>query len=169
METSHFIPTSRIGKPGWYNKFREQSYLLNQSSSKILLIGDSLISNLRRYPEIWKKYFSSNNTLNFGIPGDKIQHVLWRIQNLNFSNNFSIKHIFIRCRTNNLDHNPPEELVNGIILSGISAKKQCHNATVTLTLLLPRGKKDSIRKGNINVTNRLSEEESDNVTYFLKQ
>ena len=52
METSHFIPVSRIGKPGWYNKFREQNYLLNQSSSKILLIGDSIISNLGRYPEI---------------------------------------------------------------------------------------------------------------------
>ena len=147
METSHFIPTSRIGKPGWYNKFREQSYLLNQSSSKILLIGDSLISNLRRYPEIWKKYFSSNNTLNFGIPGDKIQHVLWRIQNLNFSNNFSIQYIFILCGTNSLDHNPPEELDNG-------------KATVILIPLLPRNKKDLIRRRNINITNRLLEEES---------
>ena len=107
MKTSLFIPTSRIGKPDWYNKFRQQNYLLNQSLSKILLIGDSIISNLGRYHEIWKKYFSSNNTLNFGIPGDKIQHVLWRIQNLNFSNNFSIKYIFILRGTINLDHNPP--------------------------------------------------------------
>ena len=44
-----------IGKPGWYNKFRDQNSLLNQSSAKILLIGDSIISNLGRYPEIWKK------------------------------------------------------------------------------------------------------------------
>ena len=73
METSRFIPTSRIGKPGCYNKFREQHYLLNQSSSKILLIGDSIISNVDRYPEILKKYFSSHNTLSFGTPGDKIQ------------------------------------------------------------------------------------------------
>ena len=58
-----FIPTSRIGKPGWYNKFRGQNCLLNQSPSKILLIGDSIISNLGRYPEIWKKYPSDYNTL----------------------------------------------------------------------------------------------------------
>ena len=68
METFHFILTSRIGERGWYNKFREQSYLLNQSSSTILLIGDA---NVGRYPKIWKKHFSSKN--NFGIPGDKIQ------------------------------------------------------------------------------------------------
>ena len=59
-----------------------------------------------------------------------------------------------------LDHNPPEELVNGIIISRISAKRQWPNATVVLISLLPRGKKDSIRRGNTNITNRLLEEKS---------
>ena len=90
METSHFIPTSRIGKPGWYNKFRDQNSLLCKSSAKILLIGDSIVSNLGKYPEIWKNHSSRHNTLSFGIPGDQIQHVLWRIQILNFSYNSSI-------------------------------------------------------------------------------
>ena len=40
METSHFIRTSGIGQPDWYNKFRDQNSLLNKSSAKILLIGD---------------------------------------------------------------------------------------------------------------------------------
>ena len=52
MEKSDFIPTSRVGNSGWYIKFKEQICLLNHSSSKILLIGDSIISNLYRYPEI---------------------------------------------------------------------------------------------------------------------
>ena len=30
METSHFIPTSRIGKPGWNKNFSDQNSLLNQ-------------------------------------------------------------------------------------------------------------------------------------------
>ena len=56
-----------------------------------------------------------------------------------------------------------------MMLSGISAKKQCYNATVVLVLLLPRGKKDTIRRGNINITNRLLEEESGkHELYFLK-
>ena len=57
MEASHFIPASRIGKPGRHNKFRDQNSLLNQSSAKILRIVDSIISNLGRYTEIWKKIF----------------------------------------------------------------------------------------------------------------
>ena len=169
MKTSHFIPTSRIGKPGWYNKFRDHSSLLNQSSAKILLIGDSRISDLGRYPEIRNKHFCRHNTLNLGIPGEKIQQVLWRIQNLNLSLNSSIKYIFILFRTNNLDHNLQEELVNGIILSVISSQKQCPNATTILISLLPRDKKDSIRRGDINITNKLLEEKSGkHDLYFLK-
>ena len=57
METSQFNLTSRKGKPGCYNKFKDQSSLLIQSSAKILLICDSIISNLGRYPEIWKNIF----------------------------------------------------------------------------------------------------------------
>ena len=64
METSHFIRTSGIGKP-------DKNSLLNKSSAKILLIGDSIISNLGRCSEIWKNRFSHHNTFNFGIPGDK--------------------------------------------------------------------------------------------------
>ena len=64
IETSYFIPALRIGKPGWYNKFREQNCLLNQSSLKILLIGDSVIPNLGRYPEIWKKNFRAVTSCN---------------------------------------------------------------------------------------------------------
>ena len=116
-----------------------------------------------------KKCFSCHSTLNFGTPGIKIQHVQWKIQNLNFFNNISINYILILCVTNNLYHNPPKEIVNGIILSGISAKKQCHNVTVVLIPLLPRGKKDSISRWNINTTNKLLEEKSGkHGLYFLK-
>ena len=37
METFHFIPTSRIGKPRWYNKFRDQNSLLNQQKYYLLV------------------------------------------------------------------------------------------------------------------------------------
>ena len=69
---SHFIPAQRSSKVGWYEKFQEQKFLLNNSSSNISLIGDSLISNITRYEDVWFEYFSEHNRFNFGIPGDKI-------------------------------------------------------------------------------------------------
>ena len=118
------------------------------------MIDDSLISNLSRYP-VWKNYFSIHNMLNFGIQGDKIQNILWQLNNLNFSKNCSIKYVFILGGTNNVDHNSPEEIANGLITSGLSAQAQCQNAKVVIIPLLPRDTKNSLRQGNINVINTL--------------
>ena len=63
--------------------------------------------------------------LNFGIQGDKMQNILWRLNNLDFSKNCSIKYVFILGGTNNVDHNSPEETANGRITSGLSAQAQC--------------------------------------------
>ena len=49
---------------------------------------------------------------------------------------FNLSFIFILCGTNNVDHNCPEEIVSGLILTGISVQAQCH-----CKLLLPRDKK----------------------------
>ena len=153
--SSPVIPVPRNGKLGWYEKFKQHNFLLQESPAKVILIGDSLISNLSRYPDVWKNYFSIHNTLNFGIQGDKIQNILWRLNNLNFSKNCSIKYVFILGGTNNVDHNSPEEIANGLITSGLSAQAQCQNAKVVIIPLLPRDTKNSLRRGNINVINTL--------------
>ena len=119
------------------------------------MIGDSLISNLSRYPHVWKIYFSIHNALNFGIHGDKIQNILWRLNNLNLSKNCSIKYVFIHGGTNIVDHNSPEEIANGLITSGLSTQAQCQNAKVVIIPLLSRDTKNLLRWGNINVINTL--------------
>ena len=53
-----FIPVPRNGKLGWYEKFKQHNFLLQESPAKVILIGDSLISNLSRYPDVGNNYFS---------------------------------------------------------------------------------------------------------------
>ena len=152
--SSPVIPVLRSGKLGWYEKFKQDNFLLQESPVKVILIGDSLISNLSRYPDVWKNYFSIHNMLNFGIQGDKIKNILWRLNNLNFSKNCSMKYVFILGGTN-VDHNSPEEIANGLITSALSAQTQCQNTKVVIIPLLPRGTKNSLRQENINVINTL--------------
>ena len=71
----------------------------------MLIVVDSLVSNLSRYPEIWRKYFINHGALNFGIARDMTQKVLWRVNNLHFSSNLHLKYVFILCGTNNIDPN----------------------------------------------------------------
>ena len=75
--------------------------------------------------------------LNFGIQGDKVQNILWWLNNLGFSKNCSIKYVFILGGTNNVDHNLPEEIANGLVTSGLSAQAQCQNVKVVIIPLLP--------------------------------
>ena len=105
------------------------------------------------------------------ISSPVIQNILWRLNNLNFSKNCSIKYVFILGGTNNVDHNSPEEIANGLITSGLSAQAQCQNAKVVIIPLLPRDTKNSLRRGNINVINTLllSKSSKHNLNTFKHQ
>ena len=113
--SKHCIPAPRSSKLRWYKKFWEQKFLLNDSAANILLTRDSLISNISRYQDVWSEYFSKHSTLNVGIPGEKIQNLLWKIENLEFTSNLTWSCIFILCGTNNVDHNSAGEIVRGLI------------------------------------------------------
>lgn len=47
---------------------------------KVILIGASIIQYIQCFP-LWKNKFEPLNSLNFGIGGDQVQHVLWRVKN----------------------------------------------------------------------------------------
>ena len=64
-------PTPRNDKYGWYDQFQKHNLLLNNSKAKMLIVSDSLVSNITRCPEIWRKCFIHHGALNFGIAGDK--------------------------------------------------------------------------------------------------
>ena len=49
---------------------------ISNSNYSTLLIGDSLIGGLSRYPNIWGRYFKLLNTINCGIGGDRTQNVI---------------------------------------------------------------------------------------------
>ena len=111
---------------------------------KLLLIRDPFIK--LRWHDVWENSFSNHNTLNFGILGDKIHNILWQLSNLNLSRNCSIKLVFILGGTNNIDHNSPEEIADGLISSRLSVQAQCQNAKVVIIPLLPCDIKSSLRQ-----------------------
>ena len=65
--SNHFIPARRSSKLGWYEKFREQIFLLNDWPSNILLIGDSLKAHQRIISKkrCFEKYCSCDQACQF--------------------------------------------------------------------------------------------------------
>ena len=75
--------------------------------------------------------------LHFGIFGDRTQHVLWRVEGSSVT--LSVKYVVVHCGTNNLDHDEPKIIVDGIIKIGkVFLEKLASDVKIILTGLLPR-------------------------------
>ena len=107
-------PVPRNGKAGWYETLRNHAYLaINTEKCRVFLIGDSMIANFSKFNSIFDKHFSKFHPLNFCIGGDNTQNVQWRINNMSLPP--SLQYTFIHCGTNNIWHNDPEIISDGLI------------------------------------------------------
>ena len=60
-----------------HNRFVAEA---REAEPDVLWVGDSLIQNLVN-SHIWERHFCQMHSLNFGIGGNRTEHVLWRLQN----------------------------------------------------------------------------------------
>ena len=71
-------------RPTERNKAKQQQQhnlnklLLKLSKADLSLIGDSIVSGLQRYPDVWNELFTPLGAINLGIGGDKVENLLWR-------------------------------------------------------------------------------------------
>ena len=100
------IPQKRFTK-GWIhesNVFRVQN-----SKAEMILLGDSIICGLDRYPSVLSCLPS---TLNLGVGGDRTQNVLWRLQDGKLP--ISAKYLVVQVGTNNVDFDSAKDIADGI-------------------------------------------------------
>ena len=138
-------PLARNGKIGWYNTFRKHVTMSSSSTNaKLVLIGDSIIANFDKCNDIFDKFLLSFRTLNFGISGDKIQNVLWHVCNM--TSPTSVEYVIIHCCTNNLGHNCPLKIAEGLINTVFILKKNYENLHIFVSCLLPRDDEKSVNE-----------------------
>jgi lysophospholipase L1-like esterase len=77
-------PSAPVAKAGNKRFFElHESFLKRAKEGPIgvLFLGDSITEGWTRAPHIWERYFGKYQPANFGIGGDRTQHVIWRIAN----------------------------------------------------------------------------------------
>ena len=79
-------PSDRDNKNRWYDINQKHGNLSLNSKTILVLIGDSIVAGLSCYTNIWQTFFKTFHTLNYGIGGDRTQHVLWRAENATLPN-----------------------------------------------------------------------------------
>ena len=140
------------------------------SKTILVLIGDSIVAGLSCYANIWRTFFKTFHTLNYGIGGDRMQHVLWRAENATLPN--SLKYVVIHCGTNNIDRDQPRDKANGVISIGLKLQEKCRGLKVIVTDLLPRDSEWSQRRKKVNLINYYLEKlccDRFDDFYFMKQ
>ncbi len=97
--------------------------------------------------ELWDSLYQPLNAANFGISGDRTQHILWRIQNGNFDN-INAKLIVLTIGVNNFRANTANEIAEGIKAIVTKLKKISPSSNILLLGPLPTGatEDDPMRK-----------------------
>jgi lysophospholipase L1-like esterase len=102
--------------------------------SNVLFLGDSITDSWRDRPEVFAKDFP--RAANFGVGFDKIQSVLWRVQNGEVEG-VHPDTIVLLVGANNIETNSESEIVAGIdnLVRAIQSKQQ--GVKIILIGLLP--------------------------------
>lgn len=117
-----------------------------QGGVDLLFLGDSITDGWRsKGKAVWDKYWAPLHAVNFGIGGDRTQHVLWRMENGELVG-IKPKAVVLMIGTNNTgkekDGNPRNttpEIIEGVtaIVKGLRAKLP--TTKVLLLAVFPRG------------------------------
>ena len=114
---------------------------------QLVFLGDSITAGWAgNGKEVWAKAFGAFKPLNFGIGGDRTQHVLWRIENGELEG-IKPKAAVVMIGTNNSGTDPAEGIAKGVtrIIETIRAKQP--QAKILLLAVFPRGEKPSPNPG----------------------
>ena len=135
----------------WIETYYYQKELLRKSYASMVVIGDSIVAGLRGYPIVWRNFILQYKTVNLGIGGDRIENVLWRINDKVLPK--SIRSVVIHCGTNNINTSSSDEISVGVVTIARSISHRYPNIEIIVSGLLPRDIHWSTRRVKINETN----------------
>lgn len=141
------VPAQKFGPDGKVNAGSIASHerfvkTAQEGKAQLVFLGDSITAGWGGKKDIWEKAFGKYQPANFGIGGDRTQHVLWRIQNGELDG-IKPKACVVMIGTNNSGSDPAEGIAKGVtaIVETIRAKQP--QAKILLLAVFPRGEKPS--------------------------
>ena len=137
---------------GWVKRHEGFVEIAKQGGIDVLFLGDSITDAWRRPPPggkgVWDREFAPLRAANFGISGDRTQHVLWRLQNGELEG-INPKAIVLMIGTNNTGferdgttpRNTPAETVAGVRAIVNLLRAKLPQTKILLLAVFPRGEK----------------------------
>ncbi|MEY4939932.1 MAG: hypothetical protein RIQ93_1667 [Verrucomicrobiota bacterium] len=137
---------------GWVKRHEGFVEIAKRGDSDVLFLGDSITDGWRNpdpsrgVKPIWDQHFAPLKAANFGISGDRTQHLLWRLQNGELDG-IRPKVVVLMIGTNNTGFeadrvtpkNTPAEAAEGVRAIVQHLRTKLPAAKILLLAVFPRG------------------------------
>jgi lysophospholipase L1-like esterase len=143
------VPAPRDGR--WMDLHQRFIKRAQQGRVDLLFLGDSITQGWNNN-EVWQRHYGPRNAANFGIGGDRTQHVLWRIQNGELEG-IEPKVVVLMIGTNNADSATAEEIAQGITAIVHELRHRLPKARILLLGVFPRRDKPEAIQENLTAVN----------------
>jgi lysophospholipase L1-like esterase len=143
------IPQPRDGS--WlelHERFVERA---KKGKIELLFLGDSITQGWGENP-VWLRFYQPRKAANFGIGGDRTEHVLWRIQNGELDG-ISPKAVVLMIGTNNASSSTPDEISQGIKAIVDTLRQRLAEARILLLGVFPRDQTSSALRERLKAVN----------------
>ncbi len=138
-DNSAITPAPR--DPNWVKRHEGFVEIAKKGGVDLLFLGDSITDGWRGGGRsVWEKNWAPLKAANFGIGGDKTEHVLWRLQHGELEG-IKPKLAVLMIGTNNLGANKDEEIADGVKAIVDELHKQTPETKLLLLGIFPRGMK----------------------------
>jgi len=146
--------TEPVPRPGNWMKSHERFLdRTRQGNIDLLFLGDSITAGWAgNGKEVWQRFYDARNAANFGIGGDRTQHVLWRIENGEVEG-IKPKVAVLMIGTNNSSSNSADEIADGVKAIVRRLREKLPDTKVLLLGVFPRGEKPAPVRDKLNEVN----------------
>ncbi|MCC6510922.1 MAG: GDSL family lipase [Pirellulaceae bacterium] len=126
--------------PGFQTSHEKFVKTAQEGTAQLVFLGDSITAGWNSKKDVWDKAFGQYKPANFGIGGDRTQHVLWRITNGELEV-IKPKAVVIMIGTNNAGGDSAEGIAAGITKIVETVRSKQPQAKILLLAVFPRGEK----------------------------
>ena len=132
----------------------------------LLFLGDSITQGWNNNAT-WKEHYAPRHAANFGIGGDRTEHVLWRIENGEIDG-IKPKAIVLMIGTNNVGANSADDIAAGVKAIVAELRKRLPEAKILLLGVFPRSEKpDEARAKLKKVNEQISKLDDGDKVHYL--
>jgi lysophospholipase L1-like esterase len=158
-QNTAIIPVPRDAK--WVARHEGFVAEAQKGGIDILFLGDSITDFWRnKGSNVWNQYYSPRHAANFGISGDRTQHVLWRIANGELDG-IKPRVVVLMIGTNNTGkekdtgktRNTVPETIAGVQAVVRELRAKLPASKILLLAIFPRGTLDDPQRAQVALIN----------------